>query len=358
MTAKTDIFVKEVKEALEEGILNFWAKLKDPNGGFFCQLDKEGNIQKESEKEALLTAKTLWAFSKSYNHSKKKEYLLNAIVAKDFFLDHFIDHKFGGAYFSVNRNGEKVDTKTDLYVQSMAILGLTEFYLATKEDGALKEARNIYNIIEKEFKDKEHNGYLSVLSRDFQAIDCQYEKTTESHIALLEAYTNLYKCCDCEDVKEAILNLLRLIQNNIFAKSEDGLEPYFKKDWSIIEGKKLSKLDLKAAWLILESAFALKDIDLVNELRPLALELHKIGIKNMKKSCAQAEAVTASLRLWKYAGLAEGTDIALQVWADLKDRFVSYKEECPCLTEKSKSDLWIHPYHNTRMCLEVLKLFS
>ena len=42
---RTDIFRKEVRQVLENNILNYWLTLKDPRGGFYGEADGTAEIQ-------------------------------------------------------------------------------------------------------------------------------------------------------------------------------------------------------------------------------------------------------------------------------------------------------------------------
>ena len=156
---RTDNLIKEAKEVLQWDILKFWSVMQDPQGGFFGDLGSDGEPDREAPRSLQLNARILWAYSTAYRLFKQKEYLMPAINANDYFLKNFVDHKFGGVYSTVDKNGERVDTDCTLANQALSIYALSEFYAATKDDEALKSAVNLYKIVRKEFKDEERGGY-------------------------------------------------------------------------------------------------------------------------------------------------------------------------------------------------------
>ena len=118
MTGRTDILLKEVREVLEWDILKFWSGMQDPRGGFYGKIAEGLAADKDADREEQLNARIIWAFSNAYRLFRKKEYLMPAMNGKDYFIQHFIDHKYGGAFVYVDSWGEKKDTegpKVDLY---------------------------------------------------------------------------------------------------------------------------------------------------------------------------------------------------------------------------------------------------
>ena len=151
MENRTDIFLQEVRECLTENILPYWLRLKDPRGGFYGEVSADGTVQYDAPRGVILNARLIWSFSAAYRALGNTEYLVAAMHARDWFLEHFCDHKWGGVYWSVSAEGERQDTKKQLYAQGFAIYGLSELYKATRDDAALKEAINLYRVVETYF---------------------------------------------------------------------------------------------------------------------------------------------------------------------------------------------------------------
>ena len=84
----------EMQDVLQQNILRFWLeKMTDrENGGFYGRIDGGEVLHPEAEKGAILNARILWAFSAAYRVLGNPEYLEAATRAKDYFIDHFIDH--------------------------------------------------------------------------------------------------------------------------------------------------------------------------------------------------------------------------------------------------------------------------
>ena len=392
METRTDTFLQEVRENLTSCILPYWLKLKDPRGGFYGEVAADGTVLYDAPRGVILNARLVWSFAAAFAALKDTQYLVAAVHARDYFLEHFCDHKYGGVYWSVDAAGERLDTKKQLYAQGFAIYGLSELYKVTGDDEVLKNAVNLYKVVETYFADKENGGYIEALARDFSPLedmslsahDINADKTMNSHLHVLEAYANLYQVWPDEELKAAVERLLDIIGTKVMAP--DGhLRLYFQKDWSVMPGGVSYGHDIETSWLALECAMALKDIDVVNRVRPWALAMGRAGNEGLlpdssmryeklpdgkyddsRQWWVQAETVVGNLWLWKYHSDLQGTERALAAWNYIREKLVDTQDgewwwavlpDGSADLSQPKAGFWKCPYHNTRMCLQVLSLF-
>ena len=391
MNTDTELFFEEVRENLTSNILPYWLKLKDPRGGFYGEVAADGSVFYDAPRGVILNARLIWSFAAAYGQLQKTEYLVAAVHARDWFLDHFCDHKYGGVYWSVAAEGERLDSKKQLYAQGFAIYGLSELYKVSGDEDALKNAINLYKVVETYFADKQNGGYIEALSRDFSPLedmslsarDINADKTMNSHLHILEAYSNLYQVWPDEGLKEALEKLLDIVGEKVLGP--DGhLQLYFKRDWTVIPGAVSYGHDIETSWLALESAFARRDAAVVNRVRPWARKVADAGNEGLlpdgsmryeklpdghfddsRQWWVQAETVVGNLWLWKYHADAAAWDRAVAAWGYIREHLVdglSGEWWWAILPDGSrdlsqpKAGFWKCPYHNTRMCLQVLSV--
>jgi len=365
MIGRTDKLIKEVKEVLEWDILKFWSAKQDPQGGFYSEEGEEAKSRKDSTRDEHLNARILWAFSVAYRIFKKKEYLMPAMNAKDFFVQHFLDHKFGGAYTTVDGWGERIDTDAHLSNQALAVYALSEYYGATKDDEALKAAVNLYKIVKKQFQDADNGGFYENLARDFSVKDDTKEAV--SHIYLLEGLANLYRVWKDEGLRNDIKDLLNLISDKFYNVKTGHLIPRFDKVWNEIPSGNLYGVDLEASWSVLDAAYATEDVDAVNVVKDMTARLLMYGMEGMMEDghvayrcdengkldeamvpSVQAEAVIANLCGWKYQCFAEGADNAFRIW-----EYIKAHQSAGANTNAFRR----YPMHAARACVQTLRLF-
>lgn len=383
----------EFKTCLIENILPYWLKLRDPEGGFYGEVSASGEVIKDAPRGVILNARIIWAFAAAYRALGRKEYLEAAVWAKEWFLKHFCDHKYGGVYWSVSAEGERLEDKKQLYSQGFAIYGLSELVRANGDEEALKEAVNLFKVVEAKFSDTLYGGYTEALSRDFSPLedmslsahDINADKTMNSHLHILEAFANLYRVWPDPSLKEAVERLLDITCEKVMA-ADGHLQLYFKNDWTVLPGALSYGHDIETSWLMLECAEALDDESVVSRVKPYALRLGIAGNEGLlpdgsmryekhpdgtfddsRQWWVQAETVVGNLWLWKYHGVSSGYDIALKAWdyilKNLVDReggewWWAVMPDGTLDKANPKAGFWKCPYHNSRMCLEALRILG
>ena len=383
----------EFKTCLIENILPYWLKLRDPEGGFYGEVSANGDVLKDAPRGVILNARIIWAFAAAYRALGRKEYLEAAVWAKEWFLKHFCDHKYGGVYWSVSATGERLEDKKQLYSQGFAIYGLSELVRANGDEEALKEAVNLFRVVEAKSADTLYGGYTEALARDFSPLedmslsahDINADKTMNSHLHILEAFANLYRVWPDPSLKEAVERLLDITCEKVMA-ADAHLQLYFKNDWTVLPGAISYGHDIETSWLMLECAEALDDEAVVSRVKPYALRLGIAGNEGLlpdgsmryeklqggtfddsRQWWVQAETVVGNLWLWTYHGVASGYDTALRAWDYILKNLVDteggewwWAVQADGTLDKAnpKAGFWKCPYHNSRMCLEALRMLD
>ena len=388
----TDSFRKEVLHNLTENILSFWInRMPDPRGGFYGQCDGNNNLRPNAPKGAILNARILWAFSAAYRVTGDEKYLEMAKRAKDFLENYFIDNEFGGLFWALNADGTPLDTKKQFYAIGFAIYGLSEYSRATGDLDAKDLALRLFHDIEKHSRDNVSGGYLEAMTRDWQPIgdmrlsdkDDNAAKTMNTHLHILEPYTNLLRIApENNDVREAVKNLIDIFLDKIEDPKSHHLGLFFDTDWTRRDGEISYGHDIEASWLILEAAQVVNDpivlektIKHTKDIAIAALEgrctdgsmiyeRHANGhYDNDKHWWVQAENVVGQLYLWKYHGMDEMYPKAVQSWEYIRENIVDNingewiwrRKGNQIIYEDDKAGFWKCPYHNSRMCLEVIE---
>lgn len=366
--------VSEVKDVAENNILAFWLQhMQDPQGGFYGQMTGDGIVCKDAPRGGILNARILWAFSAAYRVLGKPEYLAAATRAKDYILAHFIDREFGGIYWSLNADGTPLDTKKQFYAIGFAIYGLSEYARATGDKQALDEAIALYHAIEDHAWDSTYGGYIEAMTRDWQPIadmrlsdkDENTEKSQNTHLHIIEPYTNLYRVWPNEELKGKISRLIQVFDKNI-RQPNNHLGLFFPMDWQVTSAAYSAGHDIEASWLIDEAASVIGEEHdaFVKDLAAAAREgLLPNGLMH-GTWWEQAETVVGYSNLYQRFADKEALQTALACWEATKAHYIDYKHgewywgADNCNPAEDKAGFWKCPYHNTRMCLEIIERFG
>ena len=109
------------------------------------------------------------------------------------------------------------DGKKQIYAQAFAIYGLSEYYRITNDRHCLEKAIDLFRLIEKYSYDSQLDGYFEAFNREWGAIDdlrlsakdANEKKTMNTHLHVLEAYTNLYRVWQDDLLKKQLRGLIQ-----------------------------------------------------------------------------------------------------------------------------------------------------
>lgn len=365
------ILKQEVTDVLRHNILSFWQTyMLDAEGGFYGQMLSDGTLVESAPRGCILNARILWAFSAAYRVLGDAEYLSTATHARDYLLEHFIDKEWGGAYWSLNPDGTPLDTKKQFYAIGFAIYGLSEYVRATGDRTSLDAAIALYHSIEEHAWDEQFGGYIEAMTRDWQPIadmrlsdkDENTEKSQNTHLHIIEPYTNLYRVWPNKDLQGKISRLIEVFDKNI-RQPNNHLGLFFPMNWQVTSALYSAGHDIEASWLIDEAASVIgeRHDDFVRSLAEAAKEgLLDSGLMH-GTWWEQAETVVGYINIYQRFGNEEALRIALRCWEQIKAHYIDYEHgewywgADNCNTAEDKAGFWKCPYHNSRMCLEIIE---
>ena len=397
MNNKISTLRNEVEHELTAGILPFWIDKMTDNvhGGFYGRMDGDDVLHAEAPKGAILNGRILWTFSAAYRVLRKPEYLETATRAKRYLIDKFYDKDFGGVYWSLTADGEPLDTKKQIYALGFAIYGLSEYARATGDKEALDYAVKLFETIEKYSFDNEKGGFVEAFMRDWSHIDDMRlsdkdentNKTMNTHLHILEPYANLYRVWKDARLERQLRNMIGLFTGKILNKKTYHLNLFFDNDWHT-DGDIISYgHDIEASWLIHEAALVLGDDALLKRIEPVIVSIARAADEGLNPDGSmiyerfmakgstdrelhwwvQAENVVGHVNLYQYFGDEAALETAVECWRFIKDKIIDHEHgewhwslmaDGTVNRRDDKAGFWKCPYHNGRMCLEIIERFA
>ena len=383
---------KELSEELT-AILDFWMKntQDQKQGGFIGSLDNDNRIDHMAPKGVVMNSRILWTFSAAYGLMKKQEYLDMASRAYYYIVDHFIDRKYGGVYWSVSNNGSPLETRKQIYGLAFSIYGLTEYFKASGDMIALHLAKDIFEKIECYSFDKVKGGYLEAFTQGWKSVDDMRlsdkdeneKKTMNTHLHIIEAYANLATVCKDRRIKEKVRHLLDVFDQYIIDKQSSHLHLFLDENWNPRPGLTSYGHDIEASWLLCESAVLVNDEQIINRFNELSLQLADAAAEGLdfdgglwyeydtslgnlvreKHSWPQAEAMVGFFNAYQLTGDEKYLYHSLNSWEFIKRHIKDHDkgewvwgvEEDYSVMKKEKAGFWKCPYHNSRACMELMK---
>lgn len=378
------------EKELTQIILPYWIK-KMPDaegGGFYGQIDGRDNVVPGAPKGAILNARILWSFTAAYIKLRDPMYLEMATRARDYIFRYFFDEEHGGTYWCLKSTGEPLDTKKQIYSQAFFIYALSTYHAATGDRESLDRAIELYRLIEEHSFDGERGGYFEAFTREWGEIadlrlsakDANEKKTMNTHLHVLEAYTALYRIWPDPELRQQLAGLMKVFAEKIVDPETAHLNLFFDEEWNCRSTIVSYGHDIEASWLLCEAAEALGEADSV---KGLALRIASAAHEGLsgdgslfyeKDDAAghfdrdrhwwvQSEAVVGFLNAWQLSGdsgwLELASDALDYILHNISDRVSgewhwSIRADGTVNHDDDKAGFWKCPYHNTRMCLEIM----
>ena len=390
------MFVSEVKNHLETKIIPFWKKLRDNEyGGYYGYMDYDLNLDKKAIKGCILNSRIMWFFSNAYMTLQDNALLGEATHAFEFMKEHCIDNEYGGVFWTLDYKGQPVEDMKHTYNQAFAIYALSSYYDASHNQEALDLALGLFYRIESTCKDQ--YGYLEAFDRKWNPIDNEKlcddphmiaegkvaEKTMNTILHVLEAYTELYRVSHEAEVGTCLRAILKMVADKVYNPEKKQLEVFFDTKLNSIANMHSYGHDIEAAWLIDLATEVLGDQKLIKDTNAYTVDIaykvkevaFKDGVLNNERFneeidttriwWVQAETVVGFLNAYEKSGDEVFKKCALEVWDYIKTYLIDPREGSEWywqLNDKNEPNKaypivepWKCPYHNGRMCFEVIR---
>lgn len=381
-----------LKKELTEDILPYWSKkICKGDTGFHGRISGEEVIDPEAPVGAIMTSRILWTFSNAFRLFRREEYKTIAMQAKSLIINNFYDVEQGGIYWSINPDGTPLDTKKQIYAIAFCIYGLAEWNRASGDEEALELAKKLYRDIEKHSFDTCKNGYFEAFTREWSEIqdmrlsdkDANESKTMNTHLHVLEAYTGLYRVWKDGGLAAQLKNLIGIFLDRILG-ADAHLRLFFDDDWNC--GYKIYSYghDIEASWLLHEAALVLGDEATIGKVEKEVPRIAaaagegftaKGGMIYEKDNATghidgdrhwwvQAESVVGYFNLWQLTGEPSGLENSIECWEFIRNNLIdrengewfwSIHQDGTVNRTDDKAGFWKCPYHNGRMCMEIIE---
>jgi len=387
-------FSQAVRNELQNNLVPFWLEksVDSEYGGFIGQMSNDRTIDTRAPKGLILNARILWTFSALYRFSEDNKYLEMARRAYDYLEKYFWDSRHGGVFWQVDYQGNPIDDKKKTYGQAFYIYALAEHYLVFNNDPALQRAKQLFDLIEINSRDKIYGGYIEVCNRDWSVAedlrlsekDMDEKKSMNNHLHLLEAYTNLYRIWPDTQLRERLTELIDVFDQQIVDPASSHMNHFFDETWQPKSANYTFGHDIEAGWLLCEAAEVLDDRNVILRTQRIALRLAKTTLAEAldkdgglcyegqagkvtdpnREWWPQAESVVGFLNAYELSGDISFFEAAQKAWLFIERYFID-KENGEWFWRvdqngqpdpaEPKVSQWKGPYHSVRTCLETIR---
>ena len=382
---------EEIQNHLVKDIIPFWKNLRDDeNGGYYGWVGYDLKVDKKAVKGCILNSRILWFFSNAYTALKDESLLKEADHAFAFLKERCADRENGGIFWSIRYDGTPEDTTKHTYNQAFAIYALSSYYEASGKQEALDMAKELFHIIETKCTDE--IGYKEAFDKAFHEIENDKlsengviaAKTMNTLLHVFEAYTELYRVAKLPEVGERLHWIMETFAHQVYNPELHRQEVFFDENMKSIIDLHSYGHDIETAWLIDRGVEVLGDPEMEALLSPitkdLTAQIYKVAFDGHSLANECERGVVNTHRIWwvqaetvigflngyqKDPSRKEYLRAAESEWQFIKDHVIDKRAGSEWYWEVDEDgnpypnrpivEPWKCPYHNGRMCMEVMK---
>ncbi len=383
--------VEEIRKNLTDCIIPFWKSMRDEeSGGYYGYMDYDLKVDKKAVKGCILNSRITWFFANAYLLLKDESLLDEARHGYAFMQKYCLDREKGGVYWSVKYDGTPEDTTKHTYNQAFSIYALASYYDASGDEEALNTAMDLFHIIENRCMDE--IGYKEAFDRDFVEIENDKlsengviaDKTMNTLLHVFEAYTELCRVSHAEAVKKRLEWILDTFAEKVYNPKLHRQEVFFDSKMRSILDLHSYGHDIETAWLLRRGTDVLGEQKYTDKMLPIILDLtgqvYRTAFDGHSLANECEKGVVDTNRIWwvqaeTIVGFLNGYELAPEKkeyleaakseWNFIKEHIIDKRpgsewfwdvtKEGKSVSGKPIVEPWKCPYHNGRMCIEVIR---
>jgi len=223
--------VATLRPWLIEHVCRFWlARIHDPAGGFFENLDTLGSPVPNQRRTALAQARLTYVFSHAYllggdpafreaaRHGLA--FLMRAARAPD-----------GGWFRVVSVDGATLDNTRDAYDHAFVLFALAWYCRATGDRNVIQLADATFEFMQHRLADPRHGGFFEEFAPGRSAM--KLPRRQNPHMHLLEAVLALNAATAEKNWLRRATSLVDLFKRRFVDPETGALIEFFGEDWSV-----------------------------------------------------------------------------------------------------------------------------
>ncbi len=272
-------YAGETDAALQQDVLGVWfpRTIDNEHGGFYSDFTRDWQRSKSHGKFSVFQGRMTWISAEVVMRRPelRDQYLPYVRHGVDYLKNVMWDKQYGGFFWGLGDDGKVSSAFTDgkhLYGISFCIYGLAAAYQADHDPSALALAQEAFRWNEVHAHDSVNEGYYEWLQRDGTPVQATpYDavihesplgvgpvgyKSMNTHIHLLEAYTELYAVWKDDTLRQRLEELLHLVRDTISVEP-GAMNLYFTNSWHALPDHDSYGHDVEATYLMQEAAAAL-----------------------------------------------------------------------------------------------------
>ena len=220
---------------LIDPVCRFWlARIHDPAGGFFENLDSLGAAVANQRRTTLVQARLTYVFSHAYLLSGGDPTFLDAARHGLAFLMRAARAPDGGWFRAVSVEGATLDNTRDAYDHAFVLFALAWYCRATGDRTGIELADATWEFMQQKLADPQHGGFFEEFAPG--RTEMKLPRRQNPHMHLLEAVLALNAATGEKNWLRRATALVDLFKRRFLDPQTGALIEFFSEDWSVAPG--------------------------------------------------------------------------------------------------------------------------
>ena len=265
----------ETDAMLHSDVLNVWfpRSIDNEHGGFRSGFSRDWQPTPSEGKFSVFQGRMTWIAAQVVMRRPelKKQYLPIVHHGVDYLNNVLWDKQYGGFYWGLDDFGQVSPMYTDgkaLYGISFGLYAAAAAYQATHDRKSLELAQKTFRWMDEHAHDGQNGGYFEWLTREGKVVAGDPNRITlqgvpvagfpigyksmNTHIHLLESFSQLYEVWKDVILRQRLEELLAIVRDKI-CLPPGVMNLYFTQDWRAIPDHDSYGHDIETAYLMLEA---------------------------------------------------------------------------------------------------------
>lgn len=391
---------------LKNNILAYWMKyaVRPDGSGFYGAVNLSNQPVPGAKQSCVLNARILWTFSAAAVRYPGAGYERIAHLAYQVLTTRFADQLHGGYFMELTHTFEPADDIKHTYAQAFVLYALCKYYTLCQSPEVYDQILNFFRTLDRLTHDPVNPGYCEAFTRDWQPLkqnrmaDHNEPKSMNTHLHVLEAWTQLLKVTQDEVVRARLSEMMHIFLDHIIRPSGH-LGVFFDNDFEeTVDSRQVCSFghEIEASWLLLEAAEILGEEAIFQRTKQactkmvravvregmdwdggLFLESYRDGshLRTNKHWWLQAEMLVGLMNGLEMTGEKVYWEHLKRTWDFINTSVIDHQggewftkvnrlgqpylfeppsDPSPFYRNDWKVDPWKCPYHNGRACLELI----
>lgn len=216
-------YYKQYSDTLNNEVMPFWLKYSvDESGAINNCITEDGKVLSK-DRYIWSQGRALWTFSAMYNRIEKKQEYLDVATGIFNYLRKIKRNEDGSWNYLYDGDGNMLEGPISIYVDGFVLIGMTEYYVATKNEEAKKIALEIF---ESTWVRQQNLGSYKVAPY----VIPDGMKTHGVNMIFSFFYECLGKAVEREDIREIAHSLALEVINKFYVEEKDAILEFVMAD--------------------------------------------------------------------------------------------------------------------------------